>query len=61
MEMYIKRSGLTNRQLAKDMGCSESTLYDKMNNKREFRQSEIKFIANHLNLSDKERNEVFFN
>jgi predicted transcriptional regulator len=60
LEMYIRRAGFTNRDLAKAAGISQTSFYDKMNGRTEFRQSEIKFITNHIGLTNEERDKVFF-
>ena len=60
LEMYIRRAGFTNRDLAKAAGISQTSFYDKMNGRTEFRQSEIKFITNHIGLTNEERDNVFF-
>ena len=60
LEMYIRREKFTNRDVAKAAGISETSFYDKMNSKTEFKQSEIKFITNHIGLTNEERDKVFF-
>ena len=60
LEMYIRRAGITNRDLAKAVGLSQTGFYDKLNGRTEFRQSEIKFITERIGLTNDERDSVFF-
>jgi hypothetical protein len=60
LEMYIRRAGITNRDLAKAVGLSQTGFYDKLNGRTEFRQSEIKFITERIGLTNEERDSVFF-
>ena len=52
--------GFTLSELAGDIGVSTATLSYKLNNKRPFLTTEIKAIQHVLNLSNKERDEIFF-
>lgn len=56
----IARKGRTYRSLAKALGVSEQTLYNKLNGESEFRASEIGTIAAELGLSPLETNAIFF-
>jgi predicted transcriptional regulator len=58
LEIAIKRSGLTKRDLAKKIGLSEMGLYKKINNITEFKASEIVAISEILDIKNKE--EIFF-
>jgi predicted transcriptional regulator len=60
LEMYIRRAGITNRDLAKVVGLSQTGFYDKLKGTTEFRQSEIKIITDHIGLTNEERDSVFF-
>ncbi len=57
----IVANRLTLEQLSKLMSLSQTTLSYKINNKREFKSSEIKKLQDILNLSDNERDDIFFN
>ena len=60
LKAEILRNGLTFSELAKEMGISYASLSYKVNNKREFNQSEISSICSILNLDDASRNVIFF-
>ena len=60
LEMYIRRAGVTNRDLAKVVGLSQTGFYDKLKGRTEFRQSEIKIITERIGLTNEERDSVFF-
>lgn len=57
--VMIKR-GLTLKKLANLVGISNTTLSYKINNKREFTSSEMEAIRKALNLTEDERNRIFF-
>lgn len=48
----IKERGETQETVAKAISINVSTLNQKLNNKRDFSQSEIKNICNFLDISD---------
>lgn len=52
--------GLTLEKLAKMVGLSNASLSYKVNNIRQFKIAEISAITKILNLSPKERDEIFF-
>lgn len=56
----IKEFGDTQGDLAKVLGITESTLSWKMNGKAEFKQSEIKAIADRYSLTSEEVKFMFF-
>lgn len=58
LEIAIKRSKLTKRKIAKEMGLSEMGLYKKINNITEFKASEIVLLSEILAISD--RDKIFF-
>ena len=58
LEVAIKRSGLTKRELAKRLGISEMGLYKKIHNITEFKASEIAILVKELNILNME--EIFF-
>lgn len=59
LEVAIKRSGLTKRELAKKIGLSEMGLYKKIHNITEFKASEITALVEILSLQEKV-SEIFF-
>lgn len=59
LEVAIKRSGLTKRELAKKIGLSEMGLYKKIHNITEFKASEISALTKILSLEEKVQ-EIFF-
>lgn len=56
----IREFGDTQGDLAKVIGITESTLSWKMNGKAEFKQSEIKAIADRYSLTGEEVKFMFF-
>ena len=52
LEIAITRAGLTKREIAKRLGLSEMGLYKKINNITEFKASEIKALAEMLEITD---------
>lgn len=56
----VKRSGLKYIKIANEMGISSYTLQKKVNNKTEFKASEIMMLSSMLCLDDRERNSIFF-
>lgn len=56
----IKEFGDTQGDLTKVLGITESTLSWKMNGKAEFKQSEIKAIADRYSLTGEEVKFMFF-
>lgn len=60
LEYYLKRAKITKKDYAKSLGISLQGLYNKMNNVSEFKQAEIVITCELLNLSIKERDEIFF-
>lgn len=53
------RTGLSIEELAKEIGISRMALSHKINNKKEFKLSEVQAIALKLNLSDDEFIKLF--
>lgn len=60
LKAYMMKCGYTIRALAEALGISLSSLSYKINNKREFKPSEIVAIKNLLHMSSEERNAFFF-
>lgn len=58
LEVAIKRSGLTKTEIAEKLGISQMALYKKINNKTEFKASEIVALSNLLHIENKEQ--IFF-
>lgn len=56
----IREFGDTQGELARMLGVTESTLSWKINGKSEFRQSEIKAIADRYGLTGEEIKSMFF-
>ena len=61
LELAIKRAGLTKREIAKRLNLSENGLYLKIDNKTEFKASELFALTKMLNLSGNEMEVIFFN
>ncbi len=59
IEKALFKSGISKRKLARLAGISHQALYSKLNNKVEFKASEIVKIAEALNLSASERDSIF--
>ena len=56
----IREFGDTQSELARMLGITESTLSWKINRKAEFKQSEIKAIADRYDLTGEEIKSMFF-
>lgn len=56
----IVENGMTQEQLAELLGITIATINYKVNNKSEFKASEIKKLAETLHLTDEEVNAIFF-
>lgn len=56
----IKDSGMTMVAIAAKSGMLRETLYNRLNGKTEFKASEILRISYVLNLSEADRNKIFF-
>lgn len=57
---YVIRAGKTMESLASYLGINPSTLHRKLIGESDFYRSEIRLIANYLNLTPKEVNAIFF-
>lgn len=57
LEMAIKKKGLTKKAVAHALNLSECGFLSKLNNKTEFKQSEIDMLCTLLDLPDRE---IFF-
>lgn len=58
LEILIKRSGLTKKEVAKRLGLSDMGFYKKINNITEFKASEIMILAELLGIENMD--EIFF-
>ena len=52
LEIAIKKSGFTKREVAKKLGISEMGFYKKLNNITEFKASEIEKLIMILSITD---------
>jgi len=60
LDYAIKRAGLDREKVAKILGISITTLFNKLHNKVEFKASEITKLQSLLNLSKEQRDMIFF-
>lgn len=60
LEKKMKDSGMTIVAISEKSGILRETLYNKLKGLSEFKASEITALSNVLNLSGKERDEIFF-
>lgn len=60
LELQIKRIGISKKELAKKLGISEMSLFNKIRNETEFKASEIVALTEALKLSQEQRNIIFF-
>lgn len=60
LKSFLALKSMTMQELSDKTGISLSSLNYKLNEAREFRQSEIKAIQDVLELSNEERDNIFF-
>ena len=60
LEIALIKSKITKKELASKLGISLQALYNKLNNEVDFKASEIVKTTEILNLSKKEREQIFF-
>ncbi|MFR7564442.1 MAG: helix-turn-helix domain-containing protein [Oscillospiraceae bacterium] len=60
LRQFMEARGYTVRRLASAVGISHEAMYQKINNERGFKASEIMNIAEVLGLSRSERDSIFF-
>ncbi len=60
LEQIIKDSGLKKGYIAERLGVSRAGLLNLINNRAEFKVSQIRVLCNLLNLTDTQRNVIFF-
>lgn len=56
----VTRSGLKYKKIAESLGLTTYGLQKKIENKTEFKASEILLLSELLNLTERERNAIFF-
>jgi DNA-binding phage protein len=61
LKSKFKDSGMTVTAIAEKAGILRETLYNRLNVNADFKASEIVSLTKVLNLTEKERNEIFFN
>lgn len=59
LELQIKRVGISKKELAKKLGISEMSLFNKIKNETEFKASEIVALTKVLKLTQEQRNNIF--
>lgn len=57
---YINKSGLKKVHIAKHLGITSYSLSKKINNKSEFKGSEMEKMSEILGLNNRERDSIFF-
>lgn len=60
LQAIILKSGYKRSRIAQRMGITRAALNNKINNKSEFKQSEIEALCNILGIKNRERNAIFF-
>lgn len=53
-------NGISIQEIADKLGITKQAMYKKLQNKAEFKQSQIALIIEYLNLNDSECNAIFF-
>jgi len=56
----ITRKGMTQEQVAEALGITTATLNYKINNKREFKTSEVKALVDLLEIKKEDIDKIFF-
>lgn len=60
LKAKIVEKGMVQEEIAQALGMTIATFNYKVNNKREFKASEIKKLSEHLSLTVEEVNTIFF-
>ncbi len=60
LEQYIQKSGYKKAYIAQQLGLSRSGFARKLNNKNEFKASEMVILCELLNISSKDKEAIFF-
>lgn len=59
LEIAMIKAGISKSALSNKLGISKQCLYNKFNNRSEFKSTEIAIISKTLGLSNKKRDEIF--
>lgn len=59
LKSYFVKNGLTQEDVAKNIGISYQSLSDKVNNKVQFKVNEVSSLCEILNIKD-DKDEIFF-
>ena len=60
LDYAIKKAGLSRPEIAKVLGISMMSLFNKIHNRTEFKASEIAAMKQALHLSNEQRDKIFF-
>ena len=60
LDYAIKKAGLDRQKVAGLLGVSQMTFFNKIHNRTEFKASEIVALKKLLNLSNEQRDRIFF-
>ena len=60
LDYAIKKAGLNRQEIAKVLGISMMSLFNKIHNRTEFKASEIETLKQALHLSNEQRDKIFF-
>jgi predicted transcriptional regulator len=60
LQEIIKESGYKKRHIAKELGISHQSFYNRLSGKSEFKSSEISKLCEVISISKKVRDEIFF-
>lgn len=60
LDYAIKKAGLDRPKVAKILGISLMALFNKIHNRSEFKASEIASLKQALNLTNEQRDRIFF-
>ena len=60
LDYAVKNAGLNRQKIAKVLGISMMSLFNKIHNRTEFKASEIAALKQALHLSNEQRDKIFF-
>ena len=60
LDYAIKKAGLDRQKVAGLLGISQMAFFNKIHNRTEFKASEIEALKQALNLSNEQRDKIFF-
>ena len=60
LDYAIKKAGLNRPKIAKALGISMMSMFNKIHNRTEFKASEIAALKQVLHLSNEQRDKIFF-